>query len=127
MTDDSNPPATARRQFLLCRGGDQSGGDDNRSLLSVFLSEGQARAAFRRLRAGEPRRTGWAELAAVDERGRLTVMAWFGRPAPPLTADVIAWSTASDAEEEPGAPASAGPVVRVLARTARGWRPGRPR
>ena len=47
----------------------------------AFSSEPEARQAFRRLRAGEPLPTEWAELFALDIACRLRRLCWFGEPA----------------------------------------------
>ena len=48
-------------------------------LIGCFDSEGDARAAFRRLREERSDDEGWAELVALGHDGRRTLMAWFGR------------------------------------------------
>ena len=84
---------TTPSHYLLCWGPEPNGDGEGRGFVSAFELEREAREAFRRLRSGQPRRAAWAEVAALDERGRLNVLAWFGRPSPPLTADVVSWST----------------------------------
>ena len=57
------------------------GGSDD--LVCAFDSELAARDAFRELRGTRSNRDGWAELTALDCRGRLTRLAWFGRRVAP--------------------------------------------
>ena len=53
------------------------GGSDD--LVGCFESEGDGRAAFRRLREERSDNEGWAELVALGDDGRRTLVAWFGR------------------------------------------------
>lgn len=47
-------------------------------LVGVFTSESSARQAFLELRQRRSDREGWAELAALDGKARLTTVRWFG-------------------------------------------------
>lgn len=53
--------------------------DDRDDLVRSLESEPAARQAFRRLREARSDGEGWADLTALDGRGRLTHLAWFGR------------------------------------------------
>ena len=46
-------------------------------LVASFHSEAEARRAFTALRRQRSDREGWAELAALDRRGRCSRLAWF--------------------------------------------------
>ncbi|MDQ3643538.1 MAG: hypothetical protein M3450_19225 [Actinomycetota bacterium] len=48
-------------------------------LIGCFESEGDGRAAFRRLREERSDDEGWAELVALEDNGRRALVAWFGR------------------------------------------------
>lgn len=48
-------------------------------LIGCFESEGDGRAAFRRLREERSDDEGWAELVALEDNGRRKLVAWFGR------------------------------------------------
>lgn len=51
-------------------------------LIGWFESEGDGRAAFRRLREERSDDEGWGELVALGGNGRRTVLAWFGSRGP---------------------------------------------
>lgn len=68
----------APRQFLLFAGSHGRPAGGLRDLVGTFDAEERAWAAFRELRQGHPATQGWAELAAIDARGQVTQLAWFG-------------------------------------------------
>lgn len=49
-----------------------------RDVIGVFDSESRARQEFVELRRQRSDHEGWAELAALDARGNLTALGWFG-------------------------------------------------
>ncbi len=74
-------------RYLLFAGvhGQPRGG--TRGLVGAFPDEGEARQAFVALRTQRSDRDGWAELAALDQRGHLTQLAWFGQDGVPASTD----------------------------------------
>ena len=67
----------ARRYLLFSGSGDRPEGG-MRDVAGAFDDENEARQAFHDLR-GDEGSARWGELAALDARGRLVPLAWFGR------------------------------------------------
>lgn len=86
------------RHFLLFTGSHRRPAGGLRDLVGTFESEEKAWQAFREARHDHPSTEGWAQLAAVDGRGQVHQLAWFGlHPAGP----------AQDADEDEGPVAGA--------------------
>jgi hypothetical protein len=49
------------------------------TIVATFSSQDQARAAFRQMRLNLANGEGWAELAAVSNRGPARRLSWFGQ------------------------------------------------
>jgi hypothetical protein len=69
-----------RQHLLFASVGAAAGGTED--LLEVFASEAEARQAFLRLRQAALLHDGWAELAAIDRAGQVSVLCSFGRGRP---------------------------------------------
>lgn len=102
-------PASPRVRYLLFGGlhtQERTGGTSN--IVGVFNCESRARQAFVELRHQRTDCEGWAELAAVNGNGRVTVISWFGieprtkSAGPRLRADASAgWPEASRENRKP--------------------------
>ena len=78
-------------QYVLCR---SPRVDESAELLTVFDSEKEARHALMKAHGDRWGRAGWAQVVAIDPDGDLTVLAWFGRPSPPLVPELGAFARA---------------------------------
>ena len=65
-------------RYLLFGGLHWDARGGSRDLSGVYTCETTARQAFVELRKRRSDREGWAELAALDGKGRLTTLSWFG-------------------------------------------------
>lgn len=68
----------APRHYLLFAGSGTRSGGGLRDLVGTFVSELEAREAFRQLRQQHPATSAWAELASIDSCGQVSQLAWFG-------------------------------------------------
>ncbi len=60
--------------------------------VTTFDSEAEARCVFARLCSLDARRSAWVEIASVGGGRRPAILAWSGRPFPPITEEtLLAW------------------------------------
>jgi hypothetical protein len=109
-SDELLPP----QRFLLFGGGRGPARGGAGDLLATFESETRARDAFVALRRrGE---ASWAQLVALEARGGVKRLAWFGSSAHDVTAEMPAANRGRRLRRRGASTVAVGLVVTVLAR-----------
>jgi hypothetical protein len=98
---NSQSPADANpRRVLLFHG---SAVEDGPVSVTVFGTEAEAREVFAVLRGSASCQSDWVEVASVGGESRPAVVAWFGRPFPPISQNELgAWSDVGGAFQANG-------------------------